>query len=115
MGLDTTHYCWHGPYSSFGRWRKKIAEVAGYGKLDDYVGFGGVKEWPKKSILEELLHHSDCDGKIRWSSCEGIADKLEALLPALSVADEDEVVFKTNRFIAGLRLAAKEQENVEFH
>lgn len=29
MGLDTSHDCWHGAYSAFGRWREKLAEVAG--------------------------------------------------------------------------------------
>jgi len=29
MGLDTTHNCWHGPYSSFNRWREEIARVVG--------------------------------------------------------------------------------------
>lgn len=29
MGLDTTHDCWHGPYSSFMRWRLEIAHVVG--------------------------------------------------------------------------------------
>lgn len=26
MGLDTSHNAWHGPYSSFGEWRKWIAK-----------------------------------------------------------------------------------------
>ncbi len=30
MGLDTSHDCWHGAYSAFGRWRRAIAEAAGY-------------------------------------------------------------------------------------
>jgi hypothetical protein len=34
MGLDTTHDCWHGAYSAFMRWRRKLAEVAGYPPLD---------------------------------------------------------------------------------
>lgn len=29
MGLDTTHGCWHGAYSAFGRWRDELARVAG--------------------------------------------------------------------------------------
>ena len=28
MGLDTTHDCWHGSYSAFAIWRKKLAEAA---------------------------------------------------------------------------------------
>lgn len=29
MGLDTTHNAWHGPYSSFNRWRHWLAEQIG--------------------------------------------------------------------------------------
>ncbi len=29
MGLDTSHDCWHGPYSAFSRWRIAIAQAAG--------------------------------------------------------------------------------------
>ena len=29
MGLDTTHGCWHGAYSAFGRWRDGLAKAAG--------------------------------------------------------------------------------------
>lgn len=29
MGLDTTHGCWHGPYSAFGRFREYVARAAG--------------------------------------------------------------------------------------
>lgn len=120
MGLDTTHDCWHGAYSAFMRWREKLAEVAGYGNLQEYEGFGGQKRWPKKSILEELLHHSDCEGEIKWSKCNGIADKLESLLPALEIAGDGGghiggYVDKTKQFIDGLREAFKAQENVEFH
>lgn len=28
MGLDTTHGCWHGAYSAFGRWRDGLAKAA---------------------------------------------------------------------------------------
>ena len=29
MGLDTSHDCWHGPYSAFMRWREWLADLAG--------------------------------------------------------------------------------------
>lgn len=29
MGLDTSHNCWHGPYSAFMRWRTEIAKQIG--------------------------------------------------------------------------------------
>ena len=39
MGLDTTHDCWHGAYSAFMRWRRKLAEVAGLPPLELMEGF----------------------------------------------------------------------------
>ena len=39
MGLDTTHGAWHGAYSAFMKWRKKIAEVAGLPPLELMDGF----------------------------------------------------------------------------
>ena len=39
MGLDTTHDCWHGAYSAFMHWRKKLAEVAGLPPLELMEGF----------------------------------------------------------------------------
>lgn len=39
MGLDTTHDCWHGAYSSFHRWRCKLAELAGLPPLGEMEGF----------------------------------------------------------------------------
>lgn len=39
MGLDTSHNEWHGAYSAFMTWRKKIAEVAGMPPLELMEGF----------------------------------------------------------------------------
>lgn len=39
MGLDTSHNAWHGSYSSFMRWRKRIADVAGLPPLELMEGF----------------------------------------------------------------------------
>lgn len=113
MGLDTTHDCWHGSYSSFNRWRKKLCEVAGYGALNDRIGFGGNEPWPKDDPLVLLLHHSDCDGELDWTKCNDIANRLAACLPSMERAGEDYAA-KTIQFIQGLRLAATNKENVEF-
>ncbi len=120
MGLDTSHDCWHGSYGAFNRWRTKIAEVAGFGALDDHEGFGGTKEWPKGHALTPLLHHSDCEGEIAWEDCGKIADTLEALLPMLETAGDGQghigmYADKTRTFITGLRAAHSAKENVEFH
>ncbi len=121
MGLDTSHDCWHGSYGAFNRFRKKLAEVAGYGDLDDYLGMGGDKVWPENGdALILLLHHSDCDGDLPWAECGKIADRLESLLPALAIAGSGgghigDFADKTKEFITGLRLAHSQKESVEFH
>ena len=120
MGLDTTHDCWHGAYSAFHRWRTKLAEVSGYGRLDDYVGFDGSKPWPESGdVLIQLLHHSDCDGEIAAEICAPLADRLEQLMSALAIAGSGgghigDYAEKTQRFIDGLRLAAQHGDAVVF-
>jgi len=119
MGLDTSHDCWHGAYSAFHRWRVKLAEVAGYGNIDDYLGYGGDKDWPEDP-LTVLLNHSDCDGEILSVDCTPLADRLEELLPALKLAGEGgghigSYEKKTTQFIMGLRDAAAAGEDVRFH
>lgn len=39
MGLDISHDTWHGSYSSFMAWRKRIAQVAGLPPLELMEGF----------------------------------------------------------------------------
>lgn len=120
MGLDTTHDCWHGAYSAFHGWRKKLCEVAGYGDLDNREGFGGDTPWPDDDPLIVLLNHSDCDGEIEAKDCAAIADRLESLIPALERAGEagghiGNFAEKTQKFIDGLRKAAEVGESVGFH
>lgn len=120
MGLDTSHGCWHGAYSAFGRWRGKLAEVAGLDLLS-MEGFGGEMEWEAlpPDPLHVLLNHSDCDGEIRWQDCGPLADRLSELLPLLPDGDAGgHIGFwreKTQQFIDGLREAFEAKEDVEFH
>lgn len=39
MGLVCSHDAWHGAYSAFMQWRRKVAEVAGLPPLDLMEGF----------------------------------------------------------------------------
>jgi len=39
MGLDISHGCWDGAYGAFGRWRQKVAELAGLPPLELMEGF----------------------------------------------------------------------------
>lgn len=125
MGLDTTHDCWHGGYYSFMAWRKKLAEVAGWGDLEKYDGYYGDREYPapETDALTVLMNHSDCDGEIAAEWCGPLADRLAELLPLLP--EEDAGVSghlarrgwrgTTQKFIDGLRAAAAAGEPVEFH
>lgn len=110
MGLDTSHDAWHGPYSSFNRWRKDIASQIGI-DLDKMYGFGGEIAWPEHP-LTPLLYHSDCDGDINWKDCEAIADALEAVLPKIT---DQWHIEHTKDFIEGARLAHSLKENIDFH
>lgn len=119
MGLDVSHDCWSGSYTSFGRFREALTEVAGLGSLNSFHGFGGKKEFPQGDALVTLLDHSDCDGEIASADCAPLADRLEQLIPALEARERDSTspyshAERARRFIAGLRVAAAAGENVEF-
>lgn len=99
MGLDTTHDCWHGAYSSFMRWRRMLAKAAGLPPLGLMEGFwtsprdsltsGGdsihvqvAVSWlrvdrPGSDIAEALLSLFD-DFPIRWEALK--PDPLHLLL-----------------------------------
>ena len=132
MGLDTTHGCWHAPYSAFLRWRSELARAAGYEidgqgqyvlpwdefKPEHYQG-----EWngfvPGDDPLLYLLVHSDCDGVIHPGQGIHIAARLKQLLPLLDESSSAGNIMstrqRTQRFIDGLTAAAKAGEDVEFH
>lgn len=144
MGLDTTHDCWHGAYSAFSRWRDILAEAAGYELemvKDGWFEHAHVKglnydidprryqgrKWGKEIPAVEghdpdpmlLLHlHSDCDGVIKVKHLRPIADRLEELLPKLSIDGGGHIGIaagKTQQFITGLREAHSLREKVRFH
>jgi hypothetical protein len=135
MGLDTSHDCWHGPYSAFMRWRMWLHYFI---MLDR--GQAGDKECEERSHagadvaslerawnegvyadqsvpLNVLMQHSDCDGEIAADVCGPLADALEDLanrrMPPRALYDEQRPA--TDRFIAGLRRAAASGETVKFH
>jgi hypothetical protein len=145
MGLDTTHGCWHGAYSAFSHWRAKLAEVAGYtfheskvvpGSYNPDIDWGNIEatigadlngNWPAIPVRPDgtpdpliiLIAHSDCEGEIESKYCGPLADRLEELLPKLTNLDGGGHIGSytdtTQKFIKGLRLASKRNENVGFH
>ena len=72
--------------------------------------------------LHEFMSHSDCDGEISPVMCLKIANELEQLLPALEkmgdgaghIARAGGYGGATRKFIAGCRLAAENNEPLEF-
>lgn len=123
MGLDTTHGCWHGPYSSFGAFRDEVARAAGvpfnekgwYAVPDEYCNdaycyghIGREGDARPTDVIWVLLAHSDCDGRIPTRFCAELADRLEAI----DVADEHKE--SLSDFVNGLRDAADCGDDVIF-
>ena len=137
MGLDTTHNCWHGPYSAFTRWRNRLAEAAGYEvkpvTYEDGMTYEtamidreGIErdnpncyqgEWNTEpdDPMVYLIAHSDCDGVIQPQHAAKLADRIEELLPKLQDEGPASVLDSAVRFIRGLREAASAGEPVEFY
>lgn len=134
MGLDTTHDCWHGPYSMFMRWRQwlnlfiALDRVGADKAWEPIRNLGATREaienawiqglYDDQSVpLNVLMNHSDCDGEIAAEVCAPLADALEDLanrrMPTRAIYDEMRPA--TDRFIAGLRRAAAEHLPVRFH
>jgi hypothetical protein len=117
MGLDTNHNCFHGAYSAFGRWRDRLAALAGLDEkqLNARVTEDTIRgEWKPEEpadVLDVLLLHSDCDGKISHRFCLPLADRLAQL----EKIDGDEWSRdRTLQFIAGLRSAHVAGDDIYF-
>ena len=69
MGLDTSHDAWHGSYSSFMRWRKRIANVAGLPPLELMEGFYQPLDKNRKiQPLDKNRKIYTCDVPTFWTS-----------------------------------------------
>lgn len=138
MGLDTTHDCWSGSYGSFARWRRAVAACIGI-ELDRMHGHfrgsrmsdGSWAAWDTNNHLvsvnppmswdgvvdplRHLLCHSDCDGHLDVETLLPIAERLEDIKHIMPVSPDWDMQETTQRFIDGLRRAARAGERVEFH
>ncbi len=115
MGLDTTHDCWHGSYSSFYRFRTELARAAGLPELSAMEGFtdgSPGRSWAEfeGDALVVLLNHEDCEGEIDCEDCGRLADRLDELLPSMP----EEWRRAAAQFSVGLRAAVAAGENVRF-
>lgn len=116
MGLDTTHDCWHGSYSSFNEWRRTLHKVL-TGAPTSLEEAWEMDVYKDQSIpINVLMNHSDCDGKIEFKDCLPLAKKLLEL--AEKMPSEDFPLYHkaaTFQFAAGLISARARGDDVEFH
>ena len=136
MGLDCSHDAFTGSYGAFDRFRKAVVEAMGGSwpphekthpdtgeKLDDNMWYWG-DGYSRKTHpgLFIFLSHSDCAGSISPDACRMVADELEELLPKLDImgqgtghiAAQGGYGAVCRKFIAGCRLAASRNEDLEF-
>lgn len=59
MGLDTSHNCWHGPYSTFNDFREWLGKLVGI----DLYAIESLDEISDNDLYP-LFNHSDCDGEL---------------------------------------------------
>lgn len=139
MGLDTTHDCWHGPYSSFYAFREAVAAAAK--SLYDYTP--SYQERPERAYfgwwdnayvprgsgpgyyndpLDIFFVHSDCEGYIFPHDAQELIGRLEGILDHLKEESKGVptyerihwVIDRLARFIDGLNDAVKKWQIVEF-
>lgn len=125
MGLDVSHDCFSGRYSTFNRWRDAVAAAAGLPANDDDLENALLEVmpdvnddcvsgyWPvdPPDPIWVIVTHSDCSGEIPVRFCLPLAERLEAL--AQQSGQSDWFKATTMRFVAGLRKAANAGEDVE--
>jgi hypothetical protein len=119
MGLDTTHDCWHGSYSSFGTFRKELAKSIGE-DYENLLGLGGSKTPEQVNHpINPLLFHSDCDGELSVEECESIVQGIDMILEGLKPREDDETEYgfrgRLIQFKEGCQEAISLGEKVEFH
>lgn len=119
MGLDTSHNCWHAPYSSFNTFRKLLASRIGM-VLDNMEGFGGDGKFAAfDHDIIPLLDHSDCDGEITPADAAKVARGLEAIYADLTEEEKNwNCGYKfgeaIQNWISGCKEAAAKNEPIHF-
>jgi len=118
MGLDTTHNCWHGSYSSFNSFRRELCCQIGI-NLYDLIGYGGNKmhEENIQHDIMPLINHSDCDGILTVEESKKVLKGLYIISSNLDEKKLDNPSYfksKLYQFIGGLELAIDLNEPVEF-
>ncbi len=101
----------------FMRWRQQLHRYTAPEPTRDLESAWEAGDYADQSKpINVLMNHSDCDGDIPAEVCAPLADALQVIvdkMPERGIYDEARPA--TERFIAGLRVAAAAKENVEFH
>ena len=116
MGLDTTHNAWHGPYSSFNRFRFSLAKQIGI-DLDQYYGYGDghLNLEDIAHDIQPLLNHSDCDGELSVAECQRVASGLNSILDNfLDIPADSNFKDQIKAFRDGCLLAVSKNEPILF-
>lgn len=119
MGLNTTHNCWHGPYSSFNAFRFALARQIGI-NLDEYDGYNSKGTKDLETIehdLQPLFNHSDCDGDLKVEESVQIVKGLNNVLDNFNEELQMPTNFKENiiQFRDGCLEAIHNNEIIKFH
>jgi len=119
MGLDTSHNCFHGSYSSFNRFRSSLAAQIGI-NLYEYIGYGekGVKDLMSiEHDIQPLLNHSDCDGVLTVKQARQIAKGLTNILENFNDKIPAYYGFKEYviQFRDGCLDAVSKKQKIDFH
>lgn len=119
MGLDTTHNCFHGPYSTFMRFRRSLADQIGI-NLDDYVEYD--REKGTKSLvdldhpLQPLFNHSDCEGELSVKESKQIVEGLNSVIDQFDKSKPQDFDFlnRVIQFRDGCLEAIQKKEKIIF-
>jgi hypothetical protein len=123
MGLNTTHGCFDGAYSSFGYFRKQIAKKIDV-DLMSFTGFGGSVDFDTLDHpIKPLLNHSDCDGSLTVDEAKSIVKGIDMILEKMEDVDasllllENEDSWLKHKLIVfkqGAQFAIENNEEIEF-
>jgi hypothetical protein len=112
MGLGFSFCDAYWSYTSFHRFRCRVAEAIGI-KLDEMSGFGGDKSWAEiNSPLAVFLDHSDCEGELSPSQCALMIEPLKKIVLRWPESDYDRV--HGLLLVEGMERAVKTNQHLQF-
>jgi len=118
MGLDFTHCDAHFSYSGFADFRRELWKSCGFtGDLYKLYDDQEFKDQIRKDHeLYDLFNHSDCDGELTPEQMKTIIPKLKLIVENWEGGEYPNDYNKKHGLllIEGMKLAVKNNENLEF-